>query len=153
EQAEALERETATADVLRLISSAPTSLQPVFDALVDHATRLCAADGAVLNRWDGDDWVQLSILGADGRARAGGHIPEGAVRGLVAVHALRERRTIHVPDVEAEADTYPDSASYAQRTGNRTLLSTPLLREGQPIGQFSLVRSGVHPFSEQQIGL
>jgi GAF domain-containing protein len=152
---EALEQQTATSDVLRIISRAPRSLQPVFDALVQNARRLCKADGVVLDYLQSDHFTILAGIRLDGTPWPTGEpTPLERVRGLLSVVALRERRTIHAPDIEAEPpDRFPNTLAAARRQGYRTALATPLLRRGEVIGAFFLTRREPHPFTEPQIAL
>ena len=148
---ESLERQTATAEILRAISGSPTDVQPVLDAIAANAVRYCGAEDAL---------VFLLEAGAlNAKAHAGPVIGPGLLSGglpldreSVTGHAFVERRTIHVLDQQDDAD-HPLGQKIAAQTGHRTTLGTPLLRQGQPIGAILLRRTVVQSFTPQQIQL
>ena len=151
---ESLEQQTATSEILGVIASSPTDIQPVLDAVAENAARLCEATDAQITRVDGD---VLRIMASHGSiavplsARAEG-IP--IRRDIVAGRAVLDRRTVHVEDLAAEIDGEFAGAKYLQQiTGQRATLSTPLLREGVAIGAIVIRRMEVRPFSEKQIRL
>jgi signal transduction histidine kinase len=149
---ESLQQQTATADVLKVISRSTFDLQTVLQTLVESAARLCDADKTNITR---------EKKGAFYRSEAYGFsrefqdyvkdIPIKAERGSGFGRALLEGRAIHIPDVLADTEyTYLEG----QRLGDyRTILCVPMLREGVPIGVLSLTRSEVRPFTDKQIGL
>ena len=147
---EALEQQTATSEILRVIASSPTDIQPVLDVVAENAARLCDATDAVIHRLEGDSLVRVAAYGS---------MPAGVERyrlsrGFPTARAVLERQTIHVHDVMAEIETeYPEARIPQQVTGTRTLLAVPLLREGTPIGVIVIRRLEIHPFSERQITL
>jgi GAF domain-containing protein len=149
ETKEALERQTATADILRVISGSPTDVQPVFDAVAERAAKLC-------------DAMHASVLIADGNilrgvAKTGLALPFSELpirRTLIHGRAFLERRTVHVEDVLPLLDgEYPDARENQRKSGFRTLLSVPMVREGQAIGTIGVWRREVKPFSREQIEL
>ena len=146
----ALEQQTATAEILRVISSSPTDIQPVLDAVAQAATSLCDAYDAWVGPLDGD---VLRVVAHHGSIATpvGDVVP--AVRGTVTGRSVIERRTVHVADLREEVDEYPEGSELARRLGFRTALSVPLLREGVPIGVIHIRRAEVRPFTDKQIAL
>ena len=135
ERDEALEQQAATAEVLRIISSSPTNIQPVLDMVGENAARLCDANNVVIFRLDGELLRQLALYG---QIPITTHPPEGLPvnRDTVTGRAVFERRTIHVHNLAAEDSEFPEGSRHARIDGHRTTLATPLLREGVPIGGF-----------------
>jgi PAS domain S-box-containing protein len=159
ETKEALDQQKATAEILRAISSSPGNLQPVFDTLVRAAARFCAAPDVVITRLDKDVLRGAAATGqfADVLVRSAGSIAALEIpvtRGSVSGRSVVERRTIHVHDLAAESENeYPEGRELQRRLGHRSMVSTPLLREGSPVGVISLLRTEVKPFSDKQLGL
>ena len=148
--AESLEQQTATAEILRVISASPTDLTPVLNALVESAARFCGSGDASLFRLDGDTLRQDANHGPVGDI-SGFRVP--VVRGTVGGRSVLERRAVHIADIQAEVDEFPEAQAISRSAGHRTILSVPLLREGTPIGVLQLRRAEVSPFTDKQIAL
>jgi GAF domain-containing protein len=150
---ESLEQQTATSEILGVIASSPTDLQPVMDAIAENAARLCEASDALIHRIDGDFLKRVANYGplSGSPDESGGHVPID--RGLyIPGRAVIDRTTIHIHDLTAEPED-DLRARFARSIGVRTVLATPLLREGVPIGTIMIRRTEVRPFTEKQIKL
>jgi GAF domain-containing protein len=150
ELAEAREQQAATAEVLRIISSSPTQLQPVLEAVVKSAARFCGADDATIFALDGQDLYTAAHWGPIPQA-VGHRAP--CVRGSVGGRTVLERKPVHVIDLQAETEEFPEGSAFAKRLGHRTTLGVPLLREGVAVGTIQLRRAEVNPFTDKQIAL
>ena len=152
ETREALEQQTATAEVLSVINASRGDLQPVFEAMVEKARRLCEADAGHLALPVGDDYRSIAVSAMSPEMTALiQSISYAPGRGTAVGRALAERRPIQISDIGADSEHVGREA--AGRGFIRTILGVPLLREGEAIGAFGLSRQRVEPFSERQIEL
>jgi len=150
ETKEALDQQTATSEVLRVIASSPTELQPVLDAMAESVARLCAVYDAVIWRLEGDSLRVVAHHGPVGHWEAR-VIP--VLRGTVTGRTVLDRQTVQVTDLQAEVDEFPEGSAFARQFGHRSIVSVPLLREDVAIGVIALRRAEVQPFTEKQIAL
>ena len=152
ELGESLQQQTATADVLKVISRSPFELQTILDTLVEAAARLCEADTVGITRQRGASHYHVAQYGFSPRLFDYlKNLPLPSGRASLVGRVLLEGRTVQIADALADPDY---GLIEAQRIGGfRTLLGVPLLREGHPIGVLALTRSKVHPFTERQIEL
>jgi GAF domain-containing protein len=147
---EALEQQTATSEILRVIASSPTDLQPVLDTIAENAARVCGSYDAMIRLVQGDLLHVVAHHGPVPPAVLNRPIDRGSAIG----RALIDRQIIHIDDLLALAETeFPGARADQERLGLRTLLIVPLLREGSAIGVISIRRTEVRPFSEKQIAL
>ena len=150
ELTESLEQQTATAEILRVISSSPTDLQPVMDVVAESAARVCGATDSIILRLDGDVLQRVASHGALPVGTDIGHVSRGSVAG----RAVWEQRTIHVEDLLALPETeFPDTVARWAHAVHHTFLATPLLREATPLGAILIRRAEVRPFTTRQIEL
>ena len=147
---ESLQQQTATADVLKVIASSPTDVVPVLQAIVESACQLCESDDATVALKDGHDLVFKAQHGS---------IPVvwdrfPVNRQMVTGRAVTDGQPVQVRDLYGpEGEDFPNARELARQTDVRTVLSVPLLREGESIGVITLRRNEVNPFSEKQIAL
>ena len=149
ELTEALDQQTATAEILRVISSSPTDLQPPWTAVAESAARLCESSDAIVFRVDGDELRPAAVHGAIGA------VSNAISPGFVSGRAVLERRTIHVDDLAvAVATDFTDASSIIDASGTGRSLATPLLTDGRAHRcdlRFAAGRSARSP--DRQVGL
>jgi signal transduction histidine kinase len=148
ELAEAREQQAATSEILRVISGSPTDLQRVFTEAAAAAARLCDAYDAGILQVARDHWRIVAHHGPIPIIAQG-----PPTRGLPTGRAVLDRQTLHVADLQAETDEYPEGSEFAHRLGYRTILCVPLLRAGEAIGVIFIRRTEVRPFTNRQIEL
>ena len=148
---EALEQQTATSQILGVIASSPTDIQPVLDVVAQNAARLCDAKDAIIYRVESD---QVLPVAHNGPVPALQNYYRPLSRGLPVGRTIIDRKTIHIHDVAAEIETeFPEARALQRDSGTRTMLLTPLLREDVPIGAISIRRTEVRPFADKHISL
>ena len=146
---ESLEQQTATSEILGVIASSPTDIQPVLDVVAENAARLCEANDALILRVDGDTLRTAAKFGPIAAAES-----RRTSRGFPGGRAVIDRQTVHVHDMSAVIETeFPDARGLQQISGGRSVLATSLLREGLAIGSIVIRRTEVRPFSDKQIAL
>ena len=155
---ESLEQQTATSEVLQVISSSPGDLEPVFAAMLENAARICDANFGNIFRWDGDAMHLVATHNtppalAEARSRSPIRPSPGHPLGRM----LATKAAVHVADLAAdEAYTErrdPDFVAAVELGGIRTLLLVPMLKENELIGSFTVYRQEVRPFTDKQIAL
>ncbi len=150
---EALEQQTATSEILRVIASSPTDVQPVFDSLVVSAARLCAANDLLLLIREADALRPAAGIGSFWESlTADFRVP--LVRGTVAARSTIDAATLHFADLAALSEAeFPVGRDLQRRFGHHTVLAVPLMREGVALGTIFALRFEVRPFTDQQIAL
>ena len=157
ELSESLEQQTATSEVLQVISSSPGELQPVFQKMLENATRVCGANFGVMNLWDGENFnraADYNVPPAFSASRQGTLIHPHPESGLAAV--VRTHQVAHILDIR-NSPSYlagaPAAVEIADVAGARTIVIVPMLKENELIGTITIFRQEVRPFTDKQIAL
>jgi len=158
ETKEALEQQTAISEILRVISSSPTDVQPVLDAVAERAERLCDGGSATVFLRDGDMLRRAATHGPMVWQASNLTVPISP--GSLAGRAVHDGRTVHVHDISEERADYPVTWKLQQEHGRQinlnehhTALAVPLVKDGAPIGSIMVRRTTVRPFTDKQITL
>ena len=150
--AEALEQQTATSEILRVISSSPTDVQPVFDMIAENAQRLCDGHFCAVFRFDGE-LIHLAGhhgLSADGAVAYQRGFPLRPGRDSAIGRAILDQALAQIPDVQADPEY--GQLTIARAVTFRAIVAVPMLRDGKPVGGIAVSRSRVGPFSDKQLG-
>src|SRR6516162_4469656 len=150
ERDEALVQQRAIEEVLKIISASPAELQAVLEVVLRTAAHFCEADDVTIFELDGQD-LRVAAHRGFPNLGIGFHFP--CTRGTVAGRTVLERKPVHVIDLQAEAEDFPEGSANARRFGHRTIASVPLLREGVAIGTIGLRRTEANPFTDKQLAL
>ena len=152
---ESLEQQTATSDVLRVISSSPTNVQPVFDAIAESAVRLCDGQFSFVVRFDGKvmDFASCCGLSAEGLDAFQSILPMPASEHTAAGRAVVRRAVVEIPDVEADPSYGAQGRGLAKAVNYRSIAAVPLLNAGNPIGAIAVARANAGSFPKRQIVL
>src|SRR5262249_13870015 len=151
---ESLQQQTATADVLQVVSSSPGELEPVFHAMLENATRVCGSNFGTLYLREGEAFRAVSMHGAPPaylQSRLAQLVQPGRGRGLGG--AVRTKQAVHIADVTAEPayrERDPMRVAAADLGGVRTMLNVPMLKENESIGVITIYRQEVRPFTDKQ---
>jgi signal transduction histidine kinase len=154
ETKESLERQTATAEILRVISSSPTDVQPVFDAILESATKLCEAQTGILFRYDDGAYHALAVRIPDPKNAAVFRKPvrpsADSMTGLGRIR--RELKAVHIPDMmnDPAYDARDPVRMESLQAGLRSWLGVPMLKDGGLVGAVVVYRGEPRPFSDQQ---
>ena len=151
ELTEALEQQTATSEILRAIANSPTEIQPVLDVIAENAARICETPDVAISRVENDVYRDVATYGSAPNRPSGTTRPID--RGSVIGRAIIDRQTMHIHDVRTVQDDFWHVKTGAVQEGLRTMLVTPLLREGVAIGTIGIRRTEVQPFTDKQIAL
>src|SRR5215470_18503759 len=147
---EALEQQTATAEILRAMSGNPPDLEQVLGIIVTNAARVCGAHDASVHLLEAERLRLVAHHGPVPIIAAGRDMPLS--RGLVDGRAVLDREPVHVHDV-SQADDFPEGGEFARKIGFKTILAVPLLRGGAGIGVVTIRRVKANPFTDKQIAL
>jgi len=149
DKAEVLDQQTATSEILRVISSSPTDVQPVFNTIASTAARLCESFDSIIWRLGDNRLVDIAHHGPIPIEPGGLPLSRESVPGRAAL----EGKTFHLTDLQALANEFPIGSDLARRNGFRTVLNVPLMRDAAAIGVITVRRTEIRPFTERQIAL
>ncbi|MGB8122016.1 MAG: GAF domain-containing protein, partial [Pseudolabrys sp.] len=152
---ESLEQQVATSDVLRVISSSPTDVQPVFDSIAESAVRLCDGQFSFVLRFDGKvmDFASCCGLSAEGLDAFHSILPTPASEDTAGGRAVVRRAVVEIPDVKADPSYGAQGQGLAKAVNYRSIAAVPLLHEGNPIGAIAVARANAGSFPKRQIVL
>ena len=153
---EALDQQTATSEILRVIASSPTDVQPVFDAIAEAAMRLCGGQSCLVTTFDGErlHLVAQADISSEGREVVRGVYPRRPTRGFASGRAVLTRAMVEIPDLTTDQE-YDIQVSHivASVRDFRSILAVPMLRDGLPMGTINAHKAEPGPFPDQQIAL
>jgi transcriptional regulator with GAF, ATPase, and Fis domain len=154
---EALEQQTATSEVLRVISSSPGDLEPVFQTMLENATRLCEAKFGTLNLYEGDVFRQVGFYNVPPAfAEAGRGKPMRPHPRSGHAEVVRTKQEVHIEDLQTQPpylEGDPAATALADLGGARTVIVVPMLKDNDLVGTIGIYRQEVRPFSDKQIEL
>jgi GAF domain-containing protein len=153
---ESLQQQTATSEVLQVISSSPGELEPVFEAMLEKATRICEAKFGGLHLYDGDTFRNVALHNAPAAYADAHREPWHPYPGGGLARVVRTKEAVHIDDLRADQvylKGHPATVALTDLAGARTLLLVPMLKEGTLIGVISIYRQEVRPFSDKHIEL
>jgi signal transduction histidine kinase len=150
---EALDQQTATSEILRVISSSPTDVQPVFDAIAERSLRLCQGYNGTVFRFDGEliHFVAHTRIRSEAVEVTQRLFPTRPHRGNATARAILDGTVVHIADVREDPEY--QTQEWASALGIRSVLSVPMLHAGRPIGTITVNRVEAEPFSEKQVEL
>jgi signal transduction histidine kinase len=154
---ESLEQQTATSEVLQVISSSAGELEPVFQKMLENATRVCGANFGAMNLYDGESFLSVALYNTpEAYASTNMHTPihPHPESGLSTI--VRTRQVVHIEDLRTQApylEGSPSVVAISDLAGARTMLIVPMLRENELIGTINIFRQEVKPFTDKQIAL
>jgi signal transduction histidine kinase len=152
---QSLEQQTATAEILRVISGSPTNVQPVFDSIAESAVRLCSGQFSFVVRFDGEVMDNVSSFGLadEGLNVVRSIMPRPAAEDTALGRAILRRAIVEIPDVNADHAYGTPAHELARTVTYRSIVAVPLLHEGNPIGGIAVARANSGSFPAQQIAL
>src|SRR5262249_17299455 len=156
ELSDALERQTATSDVLGVISSSPGELEPVFHAMLENATRLCDAKFGIMFEFSDAAWRSLSSINVPPQYHEYCRERRVCAPNTLLGQVARTKTTAHSADVRSDRaylERDPNRVASVELSGQRTAICVPMLKEDELVGAFGIFRQEVRPFTDKQIEL